>query len=312
MKRILFVILFIMIRLCYSNIAFSQDIVSLSLPEVNACIGDTILIPIYTKNFIDVGSFGMKLQFDTVSLHFNSIQNINPSLAGYLSTINKNVLGFAWVSSYLPANNTDGKLMDLSFVYLNGNSELSFINGCEIVKSTNIKPYLLDLKNGSVKESNNNKIEGFVSYDNSASSPLIDAKVFLLKSTGDIYDTIRTDINGKFVFQNLSCGNYLINIKYDYPSKGISPVDVLLINKAFVNMYDIDDDLKREAADVNNDNAINAKDALLISRKFVRIINKFSVGTWLFRNVSVNVKGSDVQCNIRGICFGDVNASYAP
>ncbi|MFM7699365.1 MAG: dockerin type I domain-containing protein, partial [Bacteroidota bacterium] len=95
------------------------------------------------------------------------------------------------------------------------------------------------------------------------------------------------------------------------PWGGVSSADALLITRQFNNTINLSG-LRLVSADVNGSNSIGSADALLVSRRVAALISSFSAGDWKFETVPVNVINANITQNIRGICVGDVNASYQP
>ena len=83
-------------------------------------------------------------------------------------------------------------------------------------------------------------------------------------------------------------------------------------NRYFIQAYSITYPLKLLAADVNMDGKINPLDALLINRRFIGVIKKFTRPDWIFESPSVIINGNNYTQNINAICTGDVNVFYVP
>jgi len=93
---------------------------------------------------------------------------------------------------------------------------------------------------------------------------------------------------------------------------GGTPVDALNINRYYLNMVTFKDNLRKIAADLNSDNKINPLDALLVNRRYIKGINSFKPGDWVFIPEIIVVDGSSVSKNFKTICYGDVDGSYKP
>ncbi|MBP7497395.1 MAG: hypothetical protein KA792_07010, partial [Bacteroidales bacterium] len=152
---------------------------------------------------------------------------------------------------------------------------------------------------------------GVVFYDNAMQSPLQAVKVFIENSENSFKDSVLTDISGKYVFINLIPGKYNIFAKSDSKWSGVNPIDALIINKAYLSLFKIKGKLKLIAANVNKDDKINPLDALYINRRYIGSINKFHSGNWYFESALLDIT-KDIEFNLSGICFGDVDGSYKP
>jgi hypothetical protein len=151
---------------------------------------------------------------------------------------------------------------------------------------------------------------GTVHYQNAAESPLGNCLVRLLDQNNLLADTTRTDSLGIFCFVEALPGQYHMEMVPSNPWGGVNAADALLILKHFcsnplVSPY-------KEAGYINNDMIINAVDALFVLRRQAGIISSFPQSDWIFNTEPFNFASSSVNLMVRGICRGDVNASYQP
>jgi len=157
-------------------------------------------------------------------------------------------------------------------------------------------------------------ISGNVYYDNSPqNSPLSCLKVYLKTPAGQKVDSAMTDQGGYFQFCNVANGNYKISVKSSKAWGGVNSADALIAVKHFAQMITLSG-VKFKAGDVNSSSYINAMDALIISRKFTGSVSAFAIGDWVFEEPQLAVTSSPlhIALNIKGLCTGDVSASYIP
>ncbi|MCX6271905.1 MAG: GEVED domain-containing protein [Bacteroidetes bacterium] len=160
-------------------------------------------------------------------------------------------------------------------------------------------------------------INGTVRYLNAAGTPMTNTKVYLKEGPVKV-DSALTNVSGFYELDNVAPGNYNMDGKTTKLWGGVNSGDALTVLKIFVGITPrpqppSEDTLILYAADVNGDGIINAIDALMISRRFVGIINSFPVGDWLFAKPKLTVtQGNTYPVNFRAICNGDVNKSYLP
>ncbi len=108
----------------------------------------------------------------------------------------------------------------------------------------------------------------------------------------------------------LANGTYALTATTDHPWGGVNATDALLILKHFTGMSVLSG-LPLQAADVNADQYVNSVDALMVMKRFTGMISAFAAGDWLFEPKAVNVNSlNSAIIKLRGICLGDVNASY--
>lgn len=154
-------------------------------------------------------------------------------------------------------------------------------------------------------------ISGILQYDNSAGTPVINSTVRLLGPGGATLQTTTTNSLGQYSFANVASGSYSVTASSSRPWGGVSSADALLITRYFNNTVSLSG-LRLISADVNSSNSVASSDALLVSRRVSGLISSFTAGDWKFESVPVTVGSSNITQNIRGICVGDVNASYQP
>ncbi len=68
--------------------------------------------------------------------------------------------------------------------------------------------------------------------------------------------------------------------------------------------------LRRQAGDIDGSNFVSTLDALYVMQRFVLMLNSFPAGDWVFENDTITINGANVVHNFKGLCVGDVNASY--
>ena len=156
-------------------------------------------------------------------------------------------------------------------------------------------------------------ISGQLTYDNIYSTPLKNVRLLLNNHLNHIIDSAYTDINGNFVFNNIGNGTYAISVNSNANAGSINPADALNVLREFIQLSIPSDNLKINAGDVDNNKIVDPLDALFINRYYIKQINLFRAGKWLFdTSAEIKVNNSNVIYNIKGICVGDVDASFVP
>ena len=156
------------------------------------------------------------------------------------------------------------------------------------------------------------QINGTITYDNTANTPIQLADVNLRDALNSIIATTTTDHTGYYSFNAIPNGNYTIEIIANYTWGGVNTTDALLVNRYYIGIYNFKDLLTKKAADVNIDNNINTLDALFIIRRYIQMTSSFKAGDWLVDDNNINVNGQNITKNIKMICTGDVDGSYIP
>jgi hypothetical protein len=155
-------------------------------------------------------------------------------------------------------------------------------------------------------------ITGTVTYNNSSSSVMDSAQVFLYNANNTLIKTTYTDANGTYSFTGVTLGDYRVTSLPTTVYGGANAIDALLILKHFVGM-NLLTGLNLVAADVNGGGIVNAADALAVQKRFVGLVNEFPVGDWVSENFFVTfTESGTITANIKVQCTGDVNGSYIP
>ncbi len=102
-------------------------------------------------------------------------------------------------------------------------------------------------------------------------------------------DSIKTDANGQFRFNNIGIGQNLSIMvsKVDNYENGVDGIDLFTIRRHIVGITEIDSKFKRFAADVDSNNDIDGADIYYVRRLIVGINDSFPNTTpWRFVRVS--------------------------
>ena len=206
-----------------------------------------------------------------------------------------------------------GKTWDMPFTFFSGSIGITaFVafSGCVLhiiyYNVTDHHIYYLRNPTGNCKT-----VTGAFYYDNAGKTPISNTVISLTSEDGAKVHTATTDALGNYIFNNLSAGAYKFKVFIFKKWGGADPLDALMVNRNYINLYEFNDSLLAQAADVNLDNQINSLDALLINRRFIELINSFKSGDWLFDANIVNIRKSTIL-NFKAICTGDVNGSFKP
>lgn len=154
------------------------------------------------------------------------------------------------------------------------------------------------------------KVKGDVVYASNAQTYL-DSVTVSLKQGTTLIAQVNTDALGHFVFTNVPNGTYLLTATCNKRWGGCNSNDALAIATDYANLNSLSG-LKKVATDVNHSTSTNTLDALLAMKRFAKVINSFTSGDWALESFTITVNNSDVNRNIKAICYGDANASFSP
>jgi len=106
---------------------------TLTLASMEVCAAQEVVIPVMASNIYNVGAITLYITFDTASIEYLALENIDPQIAGlnvnFVSSPPQLVV--VW-SSINPATFPDTKWFDIRLQYLQGSTQLTFTPECEI------------------------------------------------------------------------------------------------------------------------------------------------------------------------------------
>jgi Secretion system C-terminal sorting domain/Dockerin type I domain/Carboxylesterase family len=153
-------------------------------------------------------------------------------------------------------------------------------------------------------------VNGTLTYDNTASTPMTNTTVNLV-SAGATIASVTTSSTGGFSFSNVPNGTYSLSFSTSKPWGGVSSTDALQVSRHTAQVALLSG-IRLTAADVNASNSVTSTDALQISRRVAQQIASFTAGNWRYGNPSITVNDNTVTSNVKALCTGDVNGSGTP
>ena len=152
---------------------------------------------------------------------------------------------------------------------------------------------------------------GTVKYANTGANPMKNTAMVVKDFAGATINSTTTNTSGVYTFPSMASGNYRMTITPSNVWGGVNSTDALNIMRHFAQIAPLTG-MKLAAADVNASHSVNGTDALLVMKRFAAMISSFPAGDYLYHYDTVIMNGSNVTGNIDMLCFGDVDASYAP
>lgn len=156
------------------------------------------------------------------------------------------------------------------------------------------------------------KLSGIINYDNKDKTVLKDVKLVLKNKEGNEIATTMSDVEGKYMFDKLDKGEYIISASTGKTWRKVIPIDALFINRSFISVYKIESEFKKKAADVDGNKSVTPIDALFINRRFLGMVKTFKISDWLFDIPAVINLDKDMVLNIKALCAGDLRGDYKP
>lgn len=298
-------------RILTANFLGAGPAISLSNSTGNA--NDSVLISLYAQNLLNIGAITIKIQYDPVKLVFGRALNLDSQLTGALAGGNAGgTVTIVW-DALTGANFPNNKIADLKFLFKGSASPtpVTFLTAqCEISDPNGNILSNISYRNGNVTETKGFQISGQVVYANTAITPLSNVKVYL-KTAESVIDSSIADQGGNYSFIGKVNGAYSLSCICAKPWGGVTSTDALLIRQYIAGLKSFDD-LQIKASDLNVSLTVTSTDALLLRKRIAWTDSIYKAGDWVFESPSININGTDVVQKIRGLCTGDVNASYMP
>ena len=154
-------------------------------------------------------------------------------------------------------------------------------------------------------------MSGTVKYANTGANPMKSAAMAIKNFSNTLIASTNTNSLGAYAFPPFASGDYKMTITPSAAWGGVNSTDAQAILKHFAQITPLAG-INLAAADVNMSHAINGTDALLVMKRYSLMTSSFPAGDYLYHSDTVYTSGSNVTNNIDMLCFGDVNATYAP
>jgi hypothetical protein len=109
---------------------------TVSIPDITATSGSTVLVPINFTGLDYVGAISLFVLYDPNVLTFIEITNLSPEALGTLANAmtNPDQIGISWLAPGVTGvDHPDGKFLDMKFTFNGGYTDLDFASYCEIV-----------------------------------------------------------------------------------------------------------------------------------------------------------------------------------
>lgn len=128
----------------------TDTITSLTIGSVEMQqINQSAEIPLFAKNFFDVGEFSLAITFDPEVLTFTGLSNIINGET-FSTTVNDSLLTIEWNGSGSTIDINHGTLCDLVFEYYTGSTDIDFVESQSTVYDKSGGAMVISYNNGSV------------------------------------------------------------------------------------------------------------------------------------------------------------------
>ena len=279
-------------------------------PDINTCAGE-VIVPVRVFNLYDIAAISLCLTYNNTILTFSGIQNTTSFFSDMVYTQWGESIQFWWYSIF-PVQVDSAVLFEIRFQGIPGNSSLTWNTSvpgyCELDDlSGNIVS--TSWVSGNVVLDSCSTLEGTINYMNVSMSPMPNSIAYLYLNNVTVYKD-STDYEGQYEIENVASGNYFSGAATSLPWGGGNSADALIMIKHYAEVLNLSG-LKLIAADCDGSGYVNATDALLVSKRFVGLVDTFSVGDWIFENDSLTILDKSHNFhNIGALCYGDVDGSY--
>lgn len=286
----------------------------LIIGQVLAPENSRVYVPVTAQGFNPssmIGSMDLKILFPAGKLIFRGLVSHQGFNGGVSHT--QSQLRFLWnagTGSGLPVNN--GILFTLEFDYIAGIADLSF--GFTEIYTTNFQLVQLLLTSGSVSvPPTGYKVSGTLKYANTDQTPLPNSTVELWNETGTIMlDFASTNNLGYYEIDGVISGNYILKASTAILPGGVNIDDLWDLYDFLDTGLPVLTGIFWLAGDFNQDGILDIDDLWDVFEFLTDGSTPTNYIPWVFENPAFNLNEADVSVNVKGLCSGDVNASFIP
>ena len=159
----------------------------------------------------------------------------------------------------------------------------------------------------TVYSSANPPIKGTITYHEE--SPMSDITLYLYDNYYTFVDSALTNSNGKYIFENIPYGDYILHVNLDMAPTGVDMEDAYLVEQHLLG-NDTLTAFQYYAADVDGDGVVTWDDYYAITDWWLTYGIPFPVGDWKCEDLSISFysidDGKDNDAKVTET--GDVNA----
>ncbi len=299
--------------------------------ENNVCgpINGLLEIPIKVKNFKDIESFQFSVLISDNVAKIEDIIKMNLD-GDFLSSVNDDKTATViWnnVNGQTLNDNTVVAIVKLKLLSIFPNEKpIVFSNEPTNIVATNTSGQEIPTEtiNGSYCVGNTDiKICGTVITENGKA-----VQKTSIKAVGPVSKSTTTDTNGKYCFENLPAGNYVITAEKDIDDKsGVNSGDISALKKHILGKTKLDSPYNILAGDTKVNKSVNSGDVSEIQKLILAKIPAFSeCQSWTFIDkqfqfsipanpfssepkASLSISDNTNAADFIGIKMGDVNQS---
>lgn len=154
-------------------------------------------------------------------------------------------------------------------------------------------------------------VKGRVAYAGNPSLTFPGAEVVVKDDSGKWLKSVVSNGGGEYLLIGMNNGSYVLEADSVNQSwNGGNATDALNVCRSFLGLHTLSE-LSTKAADADNSGYVNTADALMISRRFVGLIQSFPGGDWVTETRGVQVNGAGTYtADVNVMCIGDVDGSY--
>jgi hypothetical protein len=273
----------------------SVTTVSFDFSDKTVATGDTTTVDLSVSGFENVTSAQFTVSWDSTVASFSSVGNFN--LRGLSSgdfgtpeaeEISSGTMTLVWSDPEATgATLEDGTV--LFSMELVADGETSAVTPVSFGDDPTAREVTVDFESvtfegseGSLEVIDAVSISGNVSYYTSDSAPISGT---LLQLDGEgASSTTSTATDGSFTFEDVEPGSYTLSPSNETsdPSRGISALDLVLMQRDILGLEPLGGPHQRLAADVNGSASITALDIVLTQRVILALSSSVPAGFWRF------------------------------
>jgi M6 family metalloprotease-like protein len=291
----------------------------LTIGEASGSAGSSLCVPVNAAGLTDAVGFQFTIAYDPSKLTYLNCADWGGgtnSPAVQITPLTDGKITFVYNDA--PVSIVSGKFFDICFTVnadIPGTVSVNWSDTPTLREFSNstASEILCTYNNGKVIVTNGWTFSGVLTYPHYSTqtqTALSNVPVVLYNSGNVAQDTSNTDVSGIFSFNGLLNSDYTLKPAILQPWGGVTAMD-LTSYKKHIGGAVVLEPIQVKSGDVNDNGSLTSMDLTFIKQRIGAMISSFPAGDYASYPDMFTIHNADLFQDIRTLCYGDANGSYA-